>query len=252
MSFLAKHYRTKAVRPFNRVIKADGTAAWVPGLIERLRTTFFVGFKRPARIRSGGSSKKIGIRVHSQIEKIVKGQKVTRLHSFTKMILAELKRQGLTPVASEVPLLSFDGAYLTHSDLICKKKNSRGVWVVSLKTGYNQAYARKQGMCQNLREIPNCYKTHHQLQLACEVACLKHEYDEHVSGAIVLYAGFGKDKRVKIDMLERWNYAKIHQALLRSAEAAGLPLPSTFGLKEKRKPKETIDLTQGDDGVAVA
>lgn len=236
-AFLSQHYRTKAVRPFNRVVKADGVATWVPGLIERLRSTFFTGFKRHKRVRSGGSSKKIGIRVHAQVEKIVKGEKVTRLHAFTKMILAELKRQSLTPIASEVPLLSMDGAYLTHSDLICTRRGSPGIWVVSLKTGYNQSYTRKQGTCRHLTGVPNSYRTHHQLQLACEVACLKNEYGQRVSGAIVLYAGFGKDKRVKVDMLERWNYAKIHSALLASAKATGLPLPATFGLKD------TIDLT---------
>ena len=94
MAFLSQHYRTKAVRPFNRVIKADGTATWVPGLLERLRSTFFVGFKRPARIRSGGSSKKIGIKVHSQIEKMVKDAEMHESEDKKRRELIEAKNQA--------------------------------------------------------------------------------------------------------------------------------------------------------------
>lgn len=229
-AFLAEHIRTRAIRPFNRVSTKSHGVVWVPGLIDRLHDTFFAGFKRPAKIRSGGSTKKTGVRVHAQIEKIVNGEKVPRMHAYTKDILARLKKMDLTPIASEVPLLSMAAAFLTRSDLICRRVGGlgKGVVVVSLKTGYNQAYTRSTKTCQVLTKVPNCFKTHHQLQLACEVDCLRREYDVDVDGAYVLYVGYGKDKKTKVDALDKWDMKTVRKAMLARAREQKLPLPHTF------------------------
>ena len=149
----------------------------------------------------GNSSKTLGLRVHREVEHWAEGNPVKRPHRFTKQILLELKKLNLIPVEPEVPLISFKGAFLTRSDLICKHIGRDDTVVVSLKTGGSLGYTKHQGDCAHLKGLKSCVKNHHQLQLACEVACIEHEYNIPVLNAFVIYAGFGKKKLSKVDSL---------------------------------------------------
>jgi hypothetical protein len=187
----------------NRVLLKNSRAAWLPGLAVSLKGVFYPRFKRP-RTKKGNSSTKTGIYVHRQVEHIVKGIPLKkRRHKFTVQVFDKLKEMGLVPTASEVNVLSLKGGFLTKSDLICRYANKDALVVVSLKTGYNQAYSRAQNKCKWIQQ-PNCYKTHHQLQLALEVACIELEYGLKVDDAFVLYVGFGAKKSTKVVPLESW------------------------------------------------
>jgi hypothetical protein len=177
----------------------SGKKRYIRGLIPSLKRTFYPTFKR-APNATRNSSKKLGIRVHKEMEHITIGKTVKRPHTYTKQLLACLKKLNLIPIAAEVPILSYYGAFLTRSDLICRHIGRDDIVVVSLKTGSSLGYTRGQGDCKNL-SITNCVKTHHQLQLACEVSCIEREYEIPVAASFVIYAGFGKNKKARIDPL---------------------------------------------------
>lgn len=148
--------------------------------------------------------------VHSQVEAIIKKKTIKKKHVFTKQIHKFLK--SFDNLHSEVPLLSPTGYFLTYSDVICESK--KGLTVISLKTGYNQAYNRGVKNCEHLTGIPNSYRTHHQVQLALEVACIEQDYGIKVNDAFVLYAGFGPKKKLKKEPLDAWAKNKSMQTKL--------------------------------------
>jgi len=129
------------------------------------------------------------------------GKPVKSTHRYTIQILLALKSLNLLPVEAEVPVLSYQGAFLTRSDLICRHVDTDDTVVVSLKTGGSLGYTKAQGACAGLPGLKNCVRTHPQMQLAMEVACIEREYDIPVSAAFVVYAGFGKKKQSKFDAL---------------------------------------------------
>lgn len=196
---ILSHALNSHVRPFNR-ISVQSTCEKIRGLTKPMKRIFFKNFKKP-KTRKTCSSKKLGTLVHSQVEKVIKKQKLTRKkHEFTVQILNYLK--AFKNLHSEVPLLSPSGYFLTYSDVICE--SHKGLTVISLKTGYNQSYNKGVKNCKHLKNLPNSYKSHHQLQLALEVACIEQDYGIKVHDAFVLYVGYGPKKKLKVDPLESW------------------------------------------------
>jgi len=209
---ISLHKRNKNINGANSVL-FQGKTRYVRGLLKPLKRVFYSHYKHPKYAR-GNSSKKIGIRVHEEVEKWAKGKTIKRPHRFTKQIVKQLKSLNLVPKEPEVHLLSSRGAFLTRSDLVCSHKGKNDVVVVSLKTGSNLGYTRAQGFLKGLGCIKNSVKNHHQLQLASEVACLEQEYDIPVSSAFVIYAGFGKKKDIKVDSLLPWAKTKLFRQTL--------------------------------------
>ena len=225
---ISSHERNSCINGLNS-IEVNGKTCFVRGLLKPLKHVFYPTFKRPKFVR-GNSSKKIGLRVHKEVEKWAKGRPVKRPHRFTKQILAQLRALRLEPTEPEVHVLSRHGAFLTRSDLICHHVGKEDVVVVSLKTGSNLGYTRGQGMLKGLPGIKNCVKNHHQLQLASEVACIEQEYKISVKTAVVIYAGFGKKKSCRVDPLLPWAKTKtfrraLMQALHSDAVSGGVLLP---------------------------
>lgn len=197
---IINHKLSALVLPYNR-ISIDNQK--IRGLTKPMKRIFFKNFKKP-KTRTSSSSKKLGTLVHSQVEKIIKKQQPTKRHVFTSQIINYLEK--FTNLHSEVPLLSPTGYFLTYSDVICESK--KGLTVISLKTGYNQSYNKGLKNCKYLKGLPNSYKTHHQVQLALEVACIQHDYGVKVKEAFVLYVGYGSKKALKVDPLEPWASSK--------------------------------------------
>lgn len=196
-SKVVNHELNKYVLPFNR-ISVDNQK--IRGLTKPMKRIFFKGFKKP-QTRKTWSSKKLGTLVHSQVEKVIKKRPLKKPHAFTSQIIKFL--QGYSNLHSEVPLLSPSGYFLTYSDVICE--SSKGLTVISLKTGYNQSYNKGLMNCKHLpTKLSNSYKTHHQLQLALEVACIEQDYKLKVGDAFVLYVGYGPKKKLKVDPLGYW------------------------------------------------
>lgn len=205
----ANHTLTKAVRPFNRMVDSSGHSVYVRGLTKTIKEVFCPKFKR---VKKGGSktssSKRLGVRVHAQIEAWAKerlgGPKspYKRLHTYTKDIIKYLEKHKLKPLGAEVPLLSPSGHFLTQSDLICK--GSRGLIVVSLKTGYNRTFKQGKNLVFPHGGIKDSYYVQHQLQLALEMASLKYDYGQRVEKGIVLYVGFGSKKSTRVEPLAQW------------------------------------------------
>ena len=209
-------------QPKNSVRLKNGQCKWVRGLAVSLKGVFYPGFKKPASY--GNSSTALGIRVHREMEHWVNGApeettkkrsssstsstkapRKKKLHPFTVQFQRALAKLGLQPTAAEVPLLSYRGHFLTRSDLICRRFDRDELVVVSLKTGYNRGYsmAGKRKPCLGIHR-PNCFKTHHQIQLGLEVASIEEDYGIKVAGAYVIYAGWGTKKQTRIDPLEPW------------------------------------------------
>ena len=213
----AKHALTKAVRPFNRMLDASGHPVYVRGLTRSIKEVFCPKFKRPKKGGRTSSSKRLGVRVHAQVEAWAKerlgGKKspYKRLHPYTKEIIKYLTKHRLEPLGAEVPLLSPSGHFLTQSDLICK--GTQGLIVVSLKTGYNRAF--KQGKNLVFPGIKDSYYVQHQLQLALEMASLKYDYGQRVEKGIVLYAGFGSKKSTRVEPLAPWAHVQQKELLKR-------------------------------------
>jgi hypothetical protein len=228
-SKIRRHLRTFLVSGRNQITGRNKRQHYIRGLLKPLKRVFYRNFKRPPHAMRN-SSKKLGIRVHHEVELWALGKPVRRPHRYTKQILAALAALNLVPVDAEVPLLSFKGAFLTRSDLICSHKDANDTVVVSLKTGGSMGYTKHQGDCKHLGGLKNCVKSHHQLQLACEVACIEHEYKIPVAGAFVVYAGFGKKKTSRTDTLlpnlrTRAARNAINMALLDDAAATRAQMP---------------------------
>lgn len=186
----------------------------VRGLTKVLHTTFFSKFQAPRKKTKASSSKRLGTRVHREVELVLKKQsdKIKKMHAYSEQILRFLKRGKYTHMEPEVPLLCKSGKFLTYADLKCRSSkkdwgptSKGGVVVISFKTGYNQGYSRGKKNCDHLpSDLVNSHKTHHQAQLAMEVACLERDYKIPVEDAFIIYAGFGPKKSLRIDAMEPW------------------------------------------------
>ena len=171
---LFRHPRTLAVKPFNRVkIPGETSSVYVRGLTRPLKDTFYPHFSvHQAKMRRGrgSSSKKIGTRVHREVECWIKGleQPNKRLHRYTIQIQKSFTALKLEPIASEFPVISVDGAYLTHIDVLCKATRIDGkaeLVLVSLKTGYSRGALNYKNNCKApCQSIPNSQQNHHILQ----------------------------------------------------------------------------------------
>jgi len=197
----------------------------VRGITRPLKEAFYP-HHRVVRRKRGNSSSSIGTRVHKEVEDLTNGIEVKRKHRYTQAIEHYLAKHSLYPVASEAPLLSFKGHYLTHADLICTYirpvDKVKEIVVVSLKTGYNNGIKNSRNFCRGVcRNLPNSFATHHALQLACEVYTMQHEYHIPVARALILYVGFGPKKKTAVSTLPAWGSDKafmdqVHRALKRT------------------------------------
>jgi hypothetical protein len=197
------HPLTKRVLPFNRVATRNGSVK-LRGLTKPMKKIFFSAFKRPRKGKTS-SSKKIGIKVHAQVETYVKtGKLPKRPHAFTSQAVEFLQKKHLdAKMMSEVPLLSAKGKFLTYADLLCEKDGE--LTVVSLKTGYPTKLNSGKATCAHLPEkTKNSYLSHHIVQLALEVACIERDLGVSVKDAYILYVGLGSKKKLKVVPLPRW------------------------------------------------
>lgn len=199
---LLDHPLSERVLPFNRVQTSNGPVK-VRGLTKPMKKIFFRRFKRPLK-RKTSSSKRTGIKVHRQIEVYAKtGKLPAKAHAFAKQAVEFIEKKHLGAVlASEVPLLSTKGRFLTHADLICERAGE--LTVVSLKTGYSNPLNSGKETCDHLPGVKNSYLTHHQVQLGLEVACVERDYGVDVKRAYILYVGFGPKKKLKVVPLAPW------------------------------------------------
>lgn len=194
----------RGVEPFSRV-----RGKKIRGLTIPLQKTFFSRFVRPRKTTKASSSRRTGTRVHREIELVIKKRKdeIKKMHPYSAQILRFLKRGGFTHLEPEVPLLCKSGRFLTYCDLKCRsstKVGKGGIVLVSFKTGYGPGYSRGKKTVDHFPDLVNCYKTHHQAQLAMERACLEIDYGVKVEEAFIIYAGFGPKKSLRIDAQEPW------------------------------------------------
>lgn len=235
------HVRTRAVRPLNRIALRAGGTRYVRGATATLKLVFYPRFRCP-KTRRGNSSKALGIRVHRQLEHWINDDETTpkKFHPMATAIKKQLRIMGLKPTRAEVPIYSTRASVLTQIDALARRVNAPGkLVVISFKTGYNRAYTRKQGMCRGIDQ-PNSYKTHHQLQLALEVACVEEEYGEPVSEAYVIYTGWGDKKVVRVDPLEKWARRRgakdaLFRLLDKDAQKSGVAAPGDAALLDLRR-----------------
>ena len=192
-----KHKLTGAVLPFNRVRLANGQTTYVRGLTKTIKSTFCPMSKKPKR---GNSSKAIGLRVHKQVELWANGKTPKRLHPYAASMIKFLKKYEV--VAAELPLLSVKGHFLTRFDLLCK--NSRGLILVSLKTGGNRMFKSGKHLCKLIPSQKDSVYVQHQLQVALERQCLEEEYGIKIHRSLVLYAGFGVKKELRKEWQAPW------------------------------------------------
>lgn len=212
-SKISLHPRNKIVAGRNQIMGIGKHKYYIRGLLKPLKRVFYKNFKRPPYAMAN-SSIKLGLRVHKEVENWAKGKPAKRPHRFTKQILASLKELNLIPVDPEVAVLSYDGAFLTRSDLICRHIDKDDTVIVSLKTGGSLGYTKHQGDLTHLKGLKSCVKYHHQMQLACEVSCVEQEYKIPVANAFVIYAGFGKKKAAKVDsLLPIFKTARVRKAI---------------------------------------
>lgn len=252
--------RTLAATSFNRVRVPGLKCMYVRGLLEPIENDFFANahaertrlpapkpkahYKkgvprgRPpstalgvpkSSVRKGNHSRsnlaalKRGRFVHKQLEKIINGQPVGILHPYTASIRDVMARKGLVPVASEVPLVSKRGVYYTKLDILCQRRKE--YHVVSIKTGYGPDISTWKTRCDN-----ECFKlrrsvvNQHNMQIACEMYCLRREYGLNVKSGIIIYAGFGPQRSVTTLDCKDWAYNdkfldKVHDGLRARAPA---------------------------------
>jgi len=240
-----EHWRSQcAVGGVGNRVRTKGGIQYVRGLTRALKATFYPYHRVSKRARGGASSKTIGTRVHREVEMWVNHRrapaKPKRWHRFTKQLMDELDALNLVPVASEVPLLSSFGEFLTQADLLCEHRGSDDLVVVSLKTGYNTAYARasRGRSCRGaLASVKDSHRTHHQLQLALEVAVIEREMRLPVAGAVTIYVGFTQRATTKVDWLEsRWRQRRLQRNLFAGLRADAAthkqPRPSQWTFDE--------------------
>jgi hypothetical protein len=198
------HALSKRVLPFNRIQTKSGPLK-LRGLTKPMKRIFFKDFKRPLK-RKTHSSKRTGKKVHRQVEYYIKNGKLPdKPHAFALQAVKFLSKKHLGEIlASEVPLLSAKGKFLTHADIICENKETNELTVVSLKTGYSNPLNSGKANCSHLEGIKNSYLTHHQVQLGLEVACVERDYGVKVAHAYILYVGFGQQKKLKVVPLADW------------------------------------------------
>lgn len=211
-------------------LRINGRCVKVRGVTRSLQERFYPHYTAK-KTGKGNSSLKIGSLVHREVEQWAGGTEVEKPHRYTLQIQETLKRLRLEPAVAEAPIISVTGAYLTYPDLICtherKLDNTKEIVVVSLKTGYSNGMTRAQGYCKApIHSLLNCAANHHMLQLACEVYVLKHEYGIPVSRGIVLYAGYGKNRGVKVLALPHWGYSEKFMGLAHRAMAVRAPVSS--------------------------
>lgn len=197
---LTRHKLTAAALPFNRVKLRNGQTTYVRGLTASIKKTFCPKFTKPKT--RGTSSKKIGLRVHAQLEAWACGNPPKRMHSYAKAIVKYLEEKKVEVVGAETPLVSVKGKFFTRSDLIVKGK--KGLRVISFKTGGNQAFKRGKHVCRLIPSQKDSIYVQHQLQLALECQCLEADYGIPVEGGLVIYAGFGSKKKLRVEPLAPW------------------------------------------------
>ena len=191
---LRNHPRSKGVLPWSRWKPYEDEKPFqTNGVTEPIHRLFTPGFKRP-HSRPRASSSKLGTRVHKQIEDIIRGREIKgRIHKFTRAFFNELQKLGLRAVDAEPPIISLAGNFMTQPDVICLNSRNEMV-VVSIKTGFNYAYnnasPRGSKCAAPFTDAAKSERSQHQLQLAAEVATLRHEYKFNVTGAYVIYLGF--------------------------------------------------------------
>jgi len=216
---------------------AGGVA--VRGITRPLKEVFYP-HHRVVRRRRGNSSAAIGTRVHKEVEDLTNGNEVKRKHRYTVQIEHYLAKNSLYPVASEAPILSFKGRYLTHADLICvfvrPVDGVKEIVVISLKTGYNNGIKNSKNFCRGdpCRRLPNSYATHHALQLACEVHTMRYEYHIAVSRAYILYVGFGPQKKTAVATLPAWGTDKVFMDKVHAALKKTYPRPDLWPALRKK------------------
>jgi hypothetical protein len=220
MQAILDHPLSKRVLPFNRVQTKTGSVK-LRGLTKPMKKIFFSRFKRPKKSKTS-SSKKIGTKVHAQIETYVKtGKLPKRPHAFARQAVEFIEKKHLgAKLLSEVPLLSHKGKFLTYADLLCEKDGE--LTVVSLKTGYSTKLNAGDETCAHLPEkLKNSYLTHHLLQLALEVACIERDLGVEVKDAYILYVGLGAKKKLKTVPLPRWARSMQERLLKTMADHKG-------------------------------
>lgn len=211
--------RTLAVRSFNRIVPPGGKATTVPGLLKPLRKVFFPPVKLPGnRAKKWRPMSRVkptlrGIRVHRELELWAKCEWPTgkRAHKYTVAIIDAMNAKGIRPVAPEPPIVSRAG-YLTHIDLLCWRRRFDGkqeLWVISYKTGYDRNVIRHSQQCHGACGIlGNSDQNFHILQIACEIYCLRHEYNFDVAGGMIIYAGFGTGEQTVTVDLPAWAHSE--------------------------------------------
>lgn len=199
---LDDHPLTQRVLPFQKVRMLNGRVTQVRGLTDAIKKTFCPKFKRTKGTRKPSSSKRLGTKVHAQVEAWAKGKPPKRMHAYAKAIVDYLEKNKFKVIEAEGPLLSPSGKFLTHYDLLCEQKKE--LVMVSLKTGYNQAFKRGKNLCRFIPSLKDSYHTQHQLQLGLEMQCLQTDYGIPVKRGIVIYSGFGVNKKLRVEKQASW------------------------------------------------
>lgn len=117
-------------------------------------------------------------------------------HQRLKAVEAFLKEKGLFVFECELVSAILEGRCATVIDMICVDNiaNPTQVWIVELKTGYrtNKDQAStfdpsKKMKGEAVKDIPNTYANHHQLQLWFEMESFEQTYHIRPTGGMVLY-----------------------------------------------------------------
>ncbi len=167
----------------------NGTTIY-PGLLRVMASNFYPN-RQESKNKRGGSSKKQGERIHSQIEHFINctpsgicscSTPVKRASLLVKNAFSKFKSIGFTPVRSEVPIFSKNGRFCTRIDIIGyidKGKDSQRSCMIEIKTGFKTHLKRdgkKTYFNKPLEEIYASSQNIHQLQLASMAVITEKEY----------------------------------------------------------------------------
>lgn len=190
---LLAHPHTKAAQP------TGGRAGWgfryrgraLPGLHRTLKGRWVRSSRvkrRSPKSEIRPSSKAVGRRVDRELGRVANGKKLTALGRrcpYTLAALAWMKRNQLTPVAAQVPIVSVEGRWGTAIDLVCVRNDT--MYVVELKTGRAGMATPGVHLKAPLDKVPDTDGARHSLQLAMMTTTLRHEYGLTGVKGLLLY-----------------------------------------------------------------
>ena len=148
----------------------------------------FTGAKKKTNEKS---SKIIGLRVHGELQRIAESDRVMNPHPWTIQALRLLFGKGLQLVAAEVPIAW--KSIGTRIDLLAISPLSKGIILISLKTGYRRGPSpRSTHLAKPFQHLRASDQALDEIQIMAEKAITRQGYGILFENAYILEVPEGK------------------------------------------------------------